>query len=201
MPNIYKTDFGTGDDTINEIRSQGPKYFRDKLAKEFEVDDIKYDLKLNIKNGEKPIYVKYVTELPQIIENDNAFDISYNYTSQGVIISKIRLSSTGEKLYEKPQNSIINVTNDYDIIYLKLGVPTEKNQILLDPMFKNSVKGLIKSFRNEISSIVPLMNNDIPNVVTVDNLTVNSFNTNETSYNVFSKFSGYRAIPGKLNSN
>lgn len=162
MPNLYKGVFGLKNVSISEIKSRGSEFFRDTLEEEFEVSDIKADLKINVPKGNNPIYIKYVEDIssfrfkkhPLIIENP-----AYNKSN------KVRLDSFGQPLYEIPQDAVLNIEGGKDILYLKAAFVKKdinsKNNRIFFPKLGRNLNDFIKSFNGKISSIVPLLNNKI----------------------------------------
>jgi len=220
MPNIHKTAFDVGDSTISEIKELGSSYFKNKLEKNLysHKDDREVDFKIKV--GKKDVYIKFVSEFPSKIENNNIFDNEYNEKTDTFI--KYRLSDTGERLYIKPPNSKILVdSSGNDTIYIKVakvsrgidknGENTNERVNLYDQSLsinlKDNIKALIKSFNGEIDAIIPLMNNQtlkLKKLIIKNGIKMQvPKNLDYIAYNTFVNFTSYKgkaAFDEKLDS-
>lgn len=196
LGNMYKGTFDTGSDSIETIRSN-KDYFRNKLDNIYTRDNTKADLKLVLKNGENPIFVKYVTRFPDFAKDDqNLFTEIYDEATGQMVLARIGID--GQPLYIKPPNSIVVKGSGYETIYLKLGnyIKVDKDgkpvgKTLLHKNFRKNLRTFIKSFRGELRAIVPLMNGQKELLSQVIDENGNPEDINKISFNEFKKFSGY----------
>lgn len=217
LPNIYKSNFDTKSDSISKISKEGSNYFKNQLNKSFEEDDFKADLKIILKEGNNPVYVRYSTSIP-VVSTDNLFRSEYETINGELTEVTYRLNSKGEKLYVVPKYSVVTVENGNDVIYIKAadkkyinidGKDNSKDSAyILNNDFSKRINDLLRSFNGEISSIVPLMNENRPKIyesttIKEDGETFyinKSYDLNEFTANLFNKHSGYNSeLSGEFN--
>jgi hypothetical protein len=193
LPNIYKTIFNTGEDSISEIREKKDGYFEEQLTNIFEFSDITSDFIIKLKKENRPIVVKYVNDLNSII-----LDKSYTnrtkeieqLTNNGIVKETVRLDDKGNILYKLPQGSVLEIKDNLDIVYVKVSTPGKSNENIVLPDFEKRMNSFIKSFDNNILSLTPNNNNPL-NILTRESL---QYNTNFVTYNLFRRvhnYSGY----------
>ena len=163
LPNIYKSDFGTGIDSIHEIRNN-PDYFKNKLIDQFNVSDDESDFIIVLGKDENPIHVVYTSDLSKIQEKEDI--ITDKEVVNGKLTNvRIRLNSKGEKLYTIPENAKVAFDKDTnrETLYIlaaskHVSNKTNKEFYKIDLQLGRTVENLIKSFNGEIQAIVPTMN-------------------------------------------
>lgn len=200
LPNIYKTTFNTGDDTISEIKTRGVAYFEERLAEQYNVDDTKADLRIDLNSGKK-VYVKFVTQWPIERQNENMF---IEDSKNGMPV-KYRVVESGEKLYILPPNSRMIVDDDNnDVIYVRVAdfSPLQGANILRDSNKNLTVlRDLLKSFKT-INAIVPIMN-DTEEMTVYNNSekTFDSVNLRRLIIDQFSDFFKVNFLSKNIDSN
>ena len=63
LPNIYKSTFNTGNESISSILSQGSDFFKTMIKEDYKSDNADADFKVVLQNGQS-VYVKFVSQLP-----------------------------------------------------------------------------------------------------------------------------------------
>jgi hypothetical protein len=167
LPNIYRTNFNTGTDTISDIKNKGEAYFKEVLEIDYAEDKNPYDIKLTTA-GNREIYVKFVSQLPSQPENPNIFQADQK---DGNEVS-YRLDDQGNYLYMKPKDSKVLVKNGIDIVYINVIAEDTENVLKRDSDIKRRFKDFIESIR-DVRSIVPIMNETISNVIAKDGTEIN----------------------------
>ena len=161
LPNIYKSDFETGMDSITTIRNN-PNYFVDKLQKQFELADDTSDFIISLGSEKPKIYVKYVVDLPTA--NSKVSIITDREEVDGELKTvKLRLDELGNKMYTLPENSkVIIDDNGKETLYIKAASKHISKVVseyhIIDENLSNTIKSLIKSFNGKIDAIIPTMN-------------------------------------------
>jgi len=187
LGNIYKDTFDTKEDSIYTIKNN-PDYFLAKIKEEFIPITNKIDFKISLKNGNNPIYVKYVDSLPESRKNEEVID-SFEIYGDSMKKMLTRLGKNGETLYVLPEDSVLHIVDGVDTLYIKIGTYNSSNKTIeIKQDFKRNLKNFIKSFKGEVSSIVPYMNNHYNNVI----LNKHSYNLDGITYNIFSNFHNYK---------
>lgn len=190
LPNLYKSSFDTGNDSISTINSEKSGYFKKKLDKYYEEDTSTNDMKIVL--GENNlVYVKFVSgnnlkgvsNVPTIEDTDLDTGTFETY----------RVDRFGKKLYQIPKGAIVKVENGHDVVYIQASYYDAK---LKKPMvvnnFNDSVKSFIRSFSDNIRAIVPLMNGQIETFYKDENTV---YDVNRTTFNVFAKHLGFWINP------
>lgn len=192
LPNTYKSVFNIGDMSIAEVKARhakGNSIFKETISKEFSnIGNVNSALKLNLSQGNKPVYVKFVDILPVVVTDPKVIN---DITTTSV--KRKRLGNRGEVLYVAPEMSRIEIRDDYDIVFLQAVQqdPVTENNIVRPEFFKE-VDKFINSFKGEISAMLPLMRNKLTKTVTTEG---EVFNLNEFAFRQFKKFSNYAGEP------
>ena len=208
MGNMYKNIFNTGEDSIDIIRNtvndRGENiYFKNKLDNIYIEDNKEADFKLILSEGDKPVYIKYVKEYPAAIKENNSIFVPHYDDNTGEL-NTYRVSNNGTPLYKKLPESKIISHDGYDIVYIKIGKNIKvdaETKTLLSNNFSSDIREFLKSFKGKIKAIIPLMNGSNELTTNLVKNTKNGLvpsNSNEITFNIFKKFSGYNSKDNKL---
>lgn len=206
---IYSTKFQRqGDDSIYEITNKGPKYFADLIEKHFEYDDTVAEAKLIVNDLDKPVYIKFVSELEGV---DKTVNLVAERSDDGSYVYS-RHNQAGQRIYTLPNNENYRVVNKdgNEVILVKAAVKSiigDKEIWNKVPGFEYNLSELIHSFQGKITSFVPLMNGELGN--TLKTLYTDKdgkeksgiLNLNNSIIREFSKFSGFIRVDGDILSN
>ena len=207
LGDLYKSSFNREDaDSMYKIQTQGAKYFKDKLAKDFEHDDTKADIKLTVSTSEEPVYIRYVTEFDGYDTSVN-IKIDHEASTDQTVYSKY--NSRGIPMYSIHNLDDVRVVNEdgKEIILVKAGVSAnigESNEVWeKNENFETNLSQLLRSFKGTITTFAPIMNGIItkPLKSKAKDDSIVSTDVHSVTMREFSKETGFRRADfGKLNS-
>jgi len=191
LPNIYKSKFKNGEDTIAEIRTKKSTYFKEKFKDDFEKfdKDNQYDMRINLGDGENPVYIKFVNSLPLPAMSERE-DYSNDDEGRHIISGKHI-----KELYNLPKSSVFKTDGNVDYVWVKVSFATEVETInkkevtryIVGSGFNSEFRSFMNSFGPNITSVIPLMNNNLNFV----NRRGQNYDLNQRIFREFKRFSGY----------
>ena len=160
LPNLYTSKFGIENESISEIKEQSSDYFFNKLMNRYNGQSDKYDMSINLQDGET-IQVKLVKTLPIL-------DTKIYLEEDGDNMN--RIGKDGRTLYSYPKNLCsVGIENGVEVIYVK-AVNYVANKDVKNSYFEinnqdgslaNNLINILKSFKNNVSSVIPHMATNI----------------------------------------
>jgi hypothetical protein len=196
LPDLYNSVFDRDKASLSEIKDKGSNYFKEKLDKLYNVSNNKYDIKLELSNGNQPVYIKYVDKLgastvilkSDIVKDDELGKLNvkqyYKSDNNGKVLYKI--SDKCRVTTDEYGNDVIEILAYKNDILLN-NSKSENIKVKTDN-FEEDLNSLIKSFKGNIKGFIPLMNSN----VNLFDLKTNKFKSiHKTTINQFNKFSGY----------
>jgi len=200
LPDLYESVFDKQTSSMSEIRDKGSNFFKDKLQSLYNVKNDKYDIKLELSNGNQPIYIKFVDNLSNsnvILKSDQTKDDEYNKmfkqyyktdTNRNILY---KISDNCRVISDEDRNEVIEILAYKKKTILDTddrGKTTSKEVKIKTDTFEEDLQDLIKSFKGNIKGFIPLMNSK----VLLYNEESGKFNNlHVNTLHQFLKFSGY----------
>lgn len=185
---MYKTAFLRESENIFNILIQGSDYFKNKIIKDFSKDETEADLKLISSDSYRPVYIKYVNDIENILGETVDMYENLEDTDTKFPNSVSRYDAFGNITYSILDRTIMQVKNvgGKEIIYINVQNSSPGH-------IKFLTNEILRSFGGKLRAVDPLMS-EVPTLTTsywnknLKQRIDTDFKVNEVALDIFHEF-------------